>query len=69
MNLLDFRLQQYFDSFVAEQLQQRGSHVAVFTTGELRLSLDDRHARAEASKGLRQFKPDVTASQNNKVFG
>src|ERR1700730_7655093 len=42
LNLVDLRFQQHFDSFVAEQLQQRGSYVAVLPTDKLRISLDDR---------------------------
>src|ERR1700680_4761908 len=68
LNLVDLRFQQHFDSFVAEQVQQRGSYVAVLSTNELRISLDNRHTRTEASHGLRQFKADVTAAHNDEMF-
>src|ERR1700741_4794334 len=64
----NFSLEEHFDSLVAEQLQERGSHVGVLLGGHLRAFLDHRHSRTETPHGLRQFKADVTAAHNDEML-
>ena len=55
------------DPLVLEELAQGLRDVAVLAMGQGVVPLDDRHAAAEAAKGLGQLEPDVAAPQDDEV--
>ena len=57
------------DPLVLEELTQGLRDVAVLAVGQGVVPLDDRHAAAEAAKGLGQLEPDVAAPQDDEVTG
>lgn len=56
-------------AFVEEQVQERVGDVRVLAAEELRPTLDDGDAAAEAPIGLRELQPDIPAAEDNQVLG
>ena len=61
--------QQDLDALVLHQLQQRIRHVRVFPFEQPRAALDDRDPAAEPPHRLGEFQADVTAAENDEMFG
>ena len=59
--------QQEFDAFVAEDPLHLLGDVGILPAHELRPGLDDRHAAAEATIGLRQFEADIAAAEHDQM--
>src|SRR5437870_6855451 len=63
------RVENELNSFGLERLLEFGGNFGIFTPNNLRTHMQDGDAAAEAAKHLSKFEPDVTATEDQEVFG
>src|ERR1700676_1528010 len=66
---LYFGVEQNIDAVLLQDRQNFSGDVRVFATEQLRSLLRDGHAAAKAPEKLAEFKPDVAAADDEKMFG